>query len=169
MKDVKLMQTYTLNSDDLWDKWSNFNEVEKFSPNIKESKIVSSTKKGIGTKRLCKLKNGGEIYEEIIDFSEREKFLTYSMTTEIMPFKAAYLSLEIYDLSDYESKAVMTLSFLPKFGFLGELIIKYIISPKLKHICEKLLLSSKSYFEKENSEVLNKSISVNLLPNYTGI
>lgn len=155
MRDVQLVQNYNLSSEYVWEKWRRFNDIHKFSAMISESKIISKIKFGIGTKRLCKLESGGEIYEEIVDFSDNDKSLTFSMTTEIMLFKAAYLSLEVYSVSENKSKIVMTLSFLPKFSYVGELMVRYIILPKVKSVFEDLLINSKQYFENDVESTAN--------------
>ena len=81
MTDVSVKGIINASADDVWKTISSFSEIEKYIPLIKSSVTEGS---GLGTKRTCTIAtpdgNEAKINEEITNFDENAKSLTYEIT-----------------------------------------------------------------------------------------
>jgi len=80
MTSVSVKGTINASADDVWKTISSFSEIEKYLPLVKSSVTEGS---GLGAKRTCTVTtpdgNEAKINEEITDFDENAKSLTYEI------------------------------------------------------------------------------------------
>jgi len=80
MTNVSVKGIINASADDVWKTISSFSEIEKYLPLVKSSVTEGS---GLGTKRTCTIAtpdgNEAKINEEITDFDESAKSLTYEI------------------------------------------------------------------------------------------
>ncbi len=80
MTNVSVKGIINASADDVWKTIRSFSEIEKYLPLVKSSVTEGS---GLGTKRTCTIAtpdgNEAKINEEITNFDENAKSLTYEM------------------------------------------------------------------------------------------
>ncbi len=80
MTNVSVKGIINASADDVWKTVSSFSEIEKYLPLVKSSVTEGS---GLGTKRTCTIAtpdgNEAKINEEITNFDENAKSLTYEI------------------------------------------------------------------------------------------
>ena len=80
MTNVLVKGTINASADDVWKTIRSFSEIEKYLPLVKSSVTEGS---GLGTKRTCTIAtpdgNEAKINEEITNFDENAKSLTYEI------------------------------------------------------------------------------------------
>ncbi len=87
MTNVSVKGTINASADDVWKTVSSFRDIEKYLPFVKSSVTEGS---GLGAKRTCTIAtpdgNEAKVNEEITNFDENAKSLTYEMAGFI-PFQ----------------------------------------------------------------------------------
>ena len=99
MTHVSVKGTINASADDVWKTISSFREIEKYLPLVKSSVTEGS---GLGAKRTCTVTtpDGSEakINEEITDFDENTKSLTYELTGFVpFPFENYKGTVKVVD------------------------------------------------------------------------
>ncbi len=140
----------------VWAALADFGNIYVFNPNVPTSYSTSEKTSGLGATRHCDLRGGVSVEERIIDWQEGE-----SMVIEIYdgaktpPFKSAIASISVKE----ERGGTLvsgTLAYKIKFGPVGTLMDKAMVSPQFGKAWTAVLAGLKTYIE-TGEEVPNVS------------
>ena len=127
----------------VWEKMSDFGEVEKWTRSVNKSYIVSPKKEGEGMERVCEIPRYGSIREKIT-WWEPDKGLTYEAKNPITKF-----ARNTWTIKGNGEDSVLSIrpEFEVKYGFLGRLMELWILKPQLKKQLPEVLAEFKYYVE----------------------
>ncbi|OUR95673.1 hypothetical protein A9Q84_14320 [Halobacteriovorax marinus] len=139
MHEVEVIRLLNHQDEEVWKMWDDFDAIHKFHPDLTSSPIVGKVKKGQGTQRVCHLKDGNKIKEEIYEYDVAKKQMKFTLEADFMPFKSAFAEVNVLKKSATTSEVTFKISFDPKFGPLGFILGKIAIRPKLKAVMESIV------------------------------
>jgi len=116
MTNVSVKGIINASADDVWKTISSFSEIEKYIPLVKSSVTEGS---GLGTKRTCTIAtpdgNEAKINEEITNFDENAKSLTYEIAGfSPFPFENYKATVKVTDAGNNTCELEWSCIFDPK-------------------------------------------------------
>ncbi|MFY0681303.1 MAG: SRPBCC family protein [Thalassovita sp.] len=132
----------------VWKTWDNFGDIDTFNPALKQSFLIDgSAHTGLGAKRQCDLADGKNyIREEIVGYTT-EKQIKINIYDGSVPLKKALATFDFVAPTARQTKVTMTMTFTPKFGLLGLLLIP-LMKPQFKKDMAALLDANATHVEK---------------------
>lgn len=110
--------------EDVWNSWKDFDNVERFSSVVRESRLLGDIRGaiGVGTKRECELSDGRNwLREEIVEFVPL-KTISVDVYESSLPIRSMRATLRLRKLADSRTETVMTVEFVPRRGLLGKMM-----------------------------------------------
>jgi len=101
MTNVSIKGTINASADDVWKTVCSFRDIEKYLPLVKSSVTEGS---GLGAKRTCTVETPdgkeGKVEEEITNFDDNAKTLSYSITSSPLPVENYLGTIKVKDLGN---------------------------------------------------------------------
>ncbi|MEM6636015.1 MAG: SRPBCC family protein [Pseudomonadota bacterium] len=119
----------------VWDAWDDYMNIDRYNPNISRSfAIGDGADTGLGATRQCDLIDGKNyIQERIVDYVP-QSHMGIDIFNGTMPLKSARADIRMRDLGQGRTELTFTMTFVPKMGILGRLMV-----PMMKSQFSKLL------------------------------
>jgi ligand-binding SRPBCC domain-containing protein len=115
----------------VWNYWDQFGDIEAFNPGIKKSEIIGRQATGIGARRRCMLTDGNTIEEKLTVYDPPNR-IGWELTKLLGPMKSNSVDVQLFRVSDDQTKVVITSQYKMKFGpigfILGQLVVKNILN-----------------------------------------
>lgn len=150
MADVTVSKTVKAPVEKVFSIWNDeFGDIYKFNPNLKDSYLLddSPSNSGLGALRQCDLADGKNWIREKVISATQNKQIVIDIYEGTMPLKSAKATFDFVALPHGVTKVSMTMSFIPKGGFLGLLIVP-LLSMKFRGMLSDLLDSNAAYAER---------------------
>ncbi len=127
---------------------NNFGDIYKFNPNLRDSHLLeeSPVDGGLGAQRQCDLADGKNwIREKVIKVKENEQIVV-DIYEGTMPLKQAVATFDFRQTNVNQTEVAMTMDFIPKMGFLGQLLVP-VLKMKFRGMLQSLLDANADYIE----------------------
>ncbi len=123
----------------VWALLKDFQHVDAFNPNLSRSSHIGGTPlEGIGAERRCELKDGRNwIEERVIDWRPGESY-TVEIYAGTMPIRDVRTTLSVIREGG-GSRAVMEITYTPKFGLLGQTLDHLLLRRKMTELMQQVL------------------------------
>lgn len=135
---------------EVFSSWNNeFGDIYKFNPNLNHSHLLSEspTANGEGALRQCDLADGKNwIREKVIAVKENRQ-IVIDIYEGTMPLKQAIATFDFKQISANQTEVAMTMTFTPKMGVLGLLLVP-LLKAKFRGMLQALLDANADYVEK---------------------
>lgn len=115
----------------VWAVLDDFGNIYKYNPGVKSSTLLSTTKSGIGAKRICHFYDGNSLKETITEYKDKQGY-SFVLSDFKLPLKMAKTKILVRAKGENATQIQVVLSFQPKFGPLGWLMAKVLLKPALK-------------------------------------
>jgi len=125
-----------------------FGDIYKYHPGLTNSYLLtdSPVKSGLGAKRHCEMSDGKNWIREKIVSVKQDEELVLDIYEGTMPVKNAVGTLQFTAIDGSKTSVKMKMSFDPKMGFLGRLMLP-IMKKQFRPILQGLLESNAQYVE----------------------
>lgn len=156
MAEVSVSRVVNAPASRVWESWNRFDEIYRFNPNIHQSPLLpDSPETGMGAERICRATDGKTyLKERIISYSEGEHLVIDIFDTNI-PVKKAVVTIDFAELNPSQTRVSMTITFTPKFGLFGLLLIPVMTSQLKKGFAG--LLDGNADFVEHGTEIHPKA------------
>jgi hypothetical protein len=145
MNQVKITKEYNCNEKLVWAQWSDISKISDFHPDLVSSPIISSKTSGLGTQRKVTTTDGKELIHEIIEYDDTQKKLTFTFKADFLPIKEGRCFISVKSIGSGKATLDFKITMKPKFGFLGWILGKLVLEPKLTAGGHNLLNGLESY------------------------
>jgi hypothetical protein len=145
MNQVKITKEYNFNEKLVWAQWSDISKISDFHPDLVSSPIISSKTSGLGTQRKVTTIDGKELIHEIIEYDDTQKKLVFTFKADFLPIKDGRCFISIKSIRAGKAAIDFKVTMEPKFGFLGRLLGKLVLEPKLTAGGHNLLNGLENY------------------------
>ncbi len=132
--------------DRIWNVLTNLEQLEKYDPTVKKSKLISPEKTGTGAKRKVYMADGKNWFEEKITIFQPNKALTFQLTDCSFPIKGLQHSYSFEKIGS-QTKVTQVMEYTVKFGFLGKLMDRIVIRKQSDTGIKKFFSGLKSFVE----------------------
>lgn len=130
----------------VWGILSTPDLLDKYDPTVKKTNLISAERTGIGAKRKVDMLDGKNWFEEKIVEFEPMKKLSYQLTDCTFPIKG--LKHTYTFTSEGENVRVQQImEYTVKFGLLGKLLDKLVMSKQFNGGIKKFFDGLKNYAE----------------------
>lgn len=148
MAEVTVECTVNASVAKVWRSCDAYADIYLFNPGIKNSYLLGgSAKTGLGAKRQCDLADGrNHIREEIIGY-EPERKLVIDIYDGTMPLRSAVATFNFWSAAETVTEVSMTMTFKPKFGPLGALMVP-MMKRQFRPIMQSMLDGNAAYVER---------------------
>ncbi|MBY6244061.1 SRPBCC family protein [Methylosinus sp. Sm6] len=123
----------------VWALLKDFQHIAAFNPNLSRSIHIDGTpREGVGAERRCELKDGRNwIDERVVDWRTGESY-TVEIYAGTMPIREVRTTLAVSP-NRAGSRAIMQITYTPKFGPVGHLLDLLLLRGKMKELMESVL------------------------------
>lgn len=132
----------------VWETWDDYGSIDAFNPNLTRSFLLPGSKKtGLGATRQCDLIDGkNHIQERIVEYVPQRRIVV-DIFNGTVPLKRATAAIDIAAIGFDKSKVTFTMTFEPKYGLIGRLMVP-MIRRQFRTALAKLLDGNKSFAER---------------------
>lgn len=123
--------------DQVWSLLSDVTTVNKYHPLVKSVDLLSPNKTGIGATRVCHFEDGTSVTEKVVHDANGR--IAFELSNFSLPMKEFDAELSVKPLITNETDLTFTLHFQPKYGFIGKLMGKYVVKPKMKELLRNVM------------------------------
>ncbi len=138
MNTISKTRNMNVASQKVWNALKDFGGVYKYHPSVETSPLLSQNNEGVGAKRICHFYDKSSIVEEVIDWKDEEGF-TVELSEGSLPFKHAEATMRIEPTGSETSRVTLEMNYVVKFGPIGWLMNKFIITGKMQAMFDKVL------------------------------
>jgi hypothetical protein len=131
MNQVNITKEYNVNDKLVWAQWSDIAKISEFHPDLVSSPIISSKTSGLGTKRKVTTTDGKELIHEIFEYDDTQKKLAFTFKADFLPIKDGRCFIRIKNIGSDKATLDFKITMKVKFGFLGWILGKLVLEPKL--------------------------------------
>ena len=131
MNQVEITKEYDFNEQTVWAQWSDISKISDFHPDLVSSPIISSKTSGLGTQRKVTTTDGKELIHEIVEYDDTQKKLAFTFKADFLPIKDGRCFISIKSIGKGKASLDFKVTMEPKFGFLGWILGKLVLEPKL--------------------------------------
>lgn len=124
MDQISVAQTLKISKSKAWQNISNFKNIHKIHPMVKEAVIIGELDEGLGAKRLCTFNDDSQVREEVIGWQEGV-LLEVEIKEMNMPIK--YLANKI----ELDQDNITTTTTFKAKNLFAEILIGFIMRPLL--------------------------------------
>ncbi len=148
MAEVKLARDIDAPVAQVWASWDRFGAIDMFNPNLRKSFLINGSQEtGLGAERQCDLADGKNFIQERIVEYIPERRMTVDIYNGTMPLKQAVAKIELTPLSPTRTRVEFTMSFTPKMGLLGRIMVP-MMKPQFARLLGKLMDGNKAFVER---------------------
>ena len=139
MHEVKVDRVIDVSADEAWAILDDFGAIYRFHPLVERSPIKNGIRSGLGAERVCHFDDGSQITEQIIDYEAGKAFAVEITDPGNFPLKTAIARLAVEPLPDAKSRVSFRMAFKPKFGPLGWVMGKTVMTRQFRKILGQVL------------------------------
>ncbi|MEP7197182.1 MAG: SRPBCC family protein [Saprospiraceae bacterium] len=145
----KLINDISINAplDKIWSILTDLEILDKTDPTVKKATLISQQKTGIDAKRKVIMLDGKNWFDEKITVFKPNEELKYQLTDCSFPIKELKHSYSFQKIGN-QTKVQQVMEYTVKFGILGLLMDKMMISKQFNSGINKFLNGLKVYAEK---------------------
>ena len=140
MNTISKTRSMNVASQKVWNVLKDFGGVYKFHPVVETSPLLSQRKEGVGAKRVCHFYDKSSITEEVIDWKDGKEF-TVELSEGSLPIKHAEATMRVEPVGNESSRVTIEMKYVVKFGPVGWLMNKLIITGKMQALFNSVLES----------------------------
>jgi hypothetical protein len=145
MNQVQITKEYNFDEKLVWAQWSDISKISDFHPDLISSPIISSKTSGLGTQRKVTTTDGKELIHEIFAYNDTQQTLAFTFKADFLPIKDGRCFISIKSKRAGKATLDFKVTMKPKFGFLGGILGKLVLEPKLAAGGRNLLNGLESY------------------------
>ncbi|MCH7910422.1 MAG: SRPBCC family protein [Candidatus Hydrogenedentes bacterium] len=138
MSTVSVSRKVNVPAEKVWKILSDFGGVHKFHPLVERSPLKSDNNSGLGSTRVCHFYDKTSITEKVVKWNEGRGY-TVEISDMSMPLKKAQARLQVEPADGDTCLATMEMTYVVKFGVLGVLMDKMMISGKMRQMFASIL------------------------------
>lgn len=147
MAKVTVTRTVKAPLDQVWASWDDYGNIFRFNPNLQSSHLLpGSQSTGLGAKRQCDLADGKNYIRERIIGYDDQKEMVIDIYEGTMPLRSAVAAFSFRSTGQNETLVTMEMTFKPKFGLLGALMVP-MMKMKFRQMLQALLDANAAYVE----------------------
>ncbi len=133
----------------VWNSWDDYANIHKFHPGVQHSYLLGQKQNtGQGALRQCDFTDGKTFLKERITTYVKHQTMTVEIYDTNAPIKDAFANFEFAKVSANQTQVTMTMTFTPKMGLLGKLILP-LMKMQFKKGLAGLLQGNADYVEGE--------------------
>mmetsp|Transcript_41138 Transcript_41138/g.162469 ORF Transcript_41138/g.162469 Transcript_41138/m.162469 type:complete len:166 (-) Transcript_41138:150-647(-) len=149
---LEVHQLVDLSAEKAWESMSDFSNVQHIHPLVRDVDQLTENGNGLGAARRCHFYDDGTLEEEIIEWDEQAKYYRIKVLNGNLPLNNMIMTVRVEDVNPKQSRLFATVEFDPKHAFVGQLLGRYILKPKLGEVLGNML-AGVQYYEKEGTDV----------------
>lgn len=138
--------TINANLESIWKILTDLELLDQFDPTVKESKLITNGKIGIGEKRRVTMLDGKNWFEEEIVQFEPGVALRYKLTDCSFPIKGLQHSYKFETIGE-QTRVKQVMEYAVKFGIFGKLLDSLVIRKQFDAGIKKFFSGLKSFSE----------------------
>jgi ribosome-associated toxin RatA of RatAB toxin-antitoxin module len=131
----------------IWEALSVIDNLEKFDPLVKNSKLISESKSGLYAKRKVDMKDGKNWFEEKVTAYKPNEKLEFQLTDCSFPIHGLTHRYSFEKMGS-QVKVRQTMQYTVKFGVLGKILDTLMIKKQTNSGIQKFFVGLKEYAEK---------------------
>ena len=139
MHEVNVDRVIDIGADEAWAILDDFGGIYHFHPLVERSPIKNGIGSGLGAERVCHFDDGSQITEEIIDYDAGTSYEVEITDPGNFPLVTAIARLAVEPLTDTKSRVSFKMAFKPKFGPIGWLMGKTVMTRQFRKILGSVL------------------------------
>lgn len=145
----------------VWEALADFGGVVRYNPNVTASYLTGDLATGVGATRHCDLTfPGATVEERITSWQEGRAYVAEIYSGEkTPPFRHAQATLEVEPLGSEASTVTATLDYDLRFGPVGALMDRLMVSPKFGPAFGRLLVGLKHHVETGDEVTASSDLS----------
>jgi hypothetical protein len=114
-------------ADRVWAVLGRFMHIDDFHPRVSKVDVLSDATAGVGARRRCHFQDGTSVVEKVIDWQDGRAYRA-ELSEFSLPLKKAVVTLSVEPVDAGRSHAKMSMDFEVKFGPIGWLMGKTMMS-----------------------------------------
>jgi hypothetical protein len=139
MHEVMVDRVIDVSADRAWAIIDDFGGIYRFHPFVERSPIQNAVESGLGAERVCHFHDGNQITEQIIDYTEGESYDVEITNPGNFPLVTGIARLTVEPLASTKSRVSFRMAFKPKFGPLGWVMGKTVMTRQCRKILGQVL------------------------------
>ena len=140
MAHITAEHTYAATPAQIWAKLDDFGGIANFHPLVESSDVPEGKPScGLGAERTCKFYDGKNFVRERVIESVPEQRMVVSIYEGSMPVDKAVATFELEPAVRGGTHVTMSMSYTPKFGFMGRMMNALVMERKFTGMLELLL------------------------------
>ena len=145
----KLVNDITINApiDKIWSILTDLELLDKTDPTVKKATLISANKTGLEAKRKVLMQDGKNWFDEKITVFKPNQELVYELTDCSFPIKGLKHTYS-FQKNGNQTNVQQKMEYTVKFGIIGILLDKMMISKQFNSGIKKFLNGLKTYSEK---------------------
>ena len=116
----------------VWAALDDFGGIDKYAADLEQSRIIDGPETGMGAVRECNFADGPRVQEKIIEYEPESSYTIEIIDPGDLPLKESYTTMSVEAVDDTRTKVTWTNRFTPRFGPLGWLMVKLMMTSKVK-------------------------------------
>lgn len=149
MSQVQITKEYNFSADLVWSQWADIGKISDFHPDLVSSPIIGDKTHGLGSQRKVTTSDDKELLHEIIEYDEALKKLAFTFKADFLPIKDGRCFIRVKSVGSDQSTVDFRVTMVPKFGYLGSLLGKLVLEPKLTAGGHNLLDGLEDYLKSQ--------------------
>jgi uncharacterized protein YndB with AHSA1/START domain len=146
MPDVTVTQIVKATPEQVWAAWDDYGNIVNFNPNLSGSHLLGPQETGKGALRQCDFADGkNHIKERIIEYVPNTR-MVLDIYDGTVPLKRATVNISMAAHGADQTRVTLVMSFSPKFGLFGVLLVP-IIKGQFRKALQALLKGNADYVE----------------------
>lgn len=146
MSQLTVQRTINANCGKVWAAIADFGGIHRFHPGVESSPIINGQSSGKGAQRTCKMYNGINVTEEIVEFEEGES-MTVDVTKGPIPVKEMRAVFRVFEVDEGVTRVTIEMSYRPRLGPIGYLMNPIMIRPGVRHLLGQVLTGLQKHIE----------------------
>ena len=132
----------------IWNALSTIDQLERFDPTVKKSKVLTAANSGVGAKRKVDMLDGKNWFEEKVTEYKPNEALAFELTACSFPIHHLTHSYSFEPVGQ-QIKVKQVMQYQVKFGFLGKIMDALMVRKQSDQGIKKFMNGLKSFTEKQ--------------------
>lgn len=128
-----------------WELIADFSHVQHIHPLVEKVDQLSDNDAGLDAVRRCHLYNGVKVEEQIVEWNEKDRRYKIQLVKGNLPVKQLGAELFVEEISPTRSRIIGNMDVDPKYGVLGQLMVRMVMKPKLGRALGDLFSGTEYY------------------------